>query len=128
MQTDTPSPQSQDAAAVLLVNPLMCRPGSTRLPLSVLNLAAVLEGRRPWQTLDGNRGPITGAALAALGARPHAMVGVTVMPGPQVAPAIEISLDDFYNGLHPADQAATSAAFADVAIANVRSRPSTTSA
>ena len=91
MQTDTPSPQSQDAGAVLLVNPLMCRPGSTRLPLSVLNLAAVLEGRRPWQILDGNRGPITGAALAALGARPHAMVGVTVMPGPQVAPAIEIS-------------------------------------
>ena len=91
MQTDTPSPQSQDAGAVLLVNPLMCRPGSTRLPLSVLNLAAVLEGRRPWQILDGNRGPITAAALAALGARPHAMVGVTVMPGPQVAPAIEIS-------------------------------------
>ena len=91
MQTDTPSPQSQDAGAVLLVNPLMCRPGSTRLPLSVLNLAAVLEGRRPWQILDGNRGPITGAALAALGARPHALVGVTVMPGPQVAPAIEIS-------------------------------------
>ena len=54
MQTDTPSPQSQDAGAVLLVNPLMCRPGSTRLPLSVLNLAAVLEGRRPWQILDGN--------------------------------------------------------------------------
>ena len=57
----------------------------------MLNLAAVLEGRRPWQILDGNRGPITSAALAALAERPHALVGVTVMPGPQVAPAIEIS-------------------------------------
>jgi radical SAM superfamily enzyme YgiQ (UPF0313 family) len=82
---------SQDTGAVLLINPLMCRPGSTRLPLSLLNLAAVLEGRRPWNILDGNLGPITGAALAALAERPHALVGVTVMPGPQVAPAIEIS-------------------------------------
>src|SRR5205085_8383211 len=78
-------------AAVLLVNPRMCRPGSTGLPLSVLNLAAVLEGRRPWRILDGNRGPIAGAALTALADCPHALVGVTVMPGPQVAPAIEIS-------------------------------------
>jgi hypothetical protein len=76
---------------VLLVNPRMSRPGGTRLPLSVLNLGAVLEGRHPWRILDGNLGPITGAALAALAERPHAMVGVTVMPGPQVAPAIEIS-------------------------------------
>jgi anaerobic magnesium-protoporphyrin IX monomethyl ester cyclase len=91
METDTLTPQSQGAGAVLLVNPLMCRPGSTRLPLSLLNLAAVLEGRRPWQILDGNRGPIISAALAALAERPHALVGVTVMPGPQVAPAIEIS-------------------------------------
>ena len=35
--------------------------------------------------------PIVDAALATLAARPHALVGVTVMPGPQVAPAIEIS-------------------------------------
>jgi radical SAM superfamily enzyme YgiQ (UPF0313 family) len=91
METDTPTQQSQQPGAVLLINPLMCRPHSTRLPLSLLNLGAVLEGRRPWRILDGNRGPITGAALAALAERPHALVGVTVMPGPQVAPAIEIS-------------------------------------
>src|SRR4051794_27850523 len=91
MQSDTLSKQSQAAGAVLLVNPYMCRPGSTRLPLSVLNLAAVLDGRHPWQILDGNLGPIADAARAALAARPHALVGVTVMPGPQVAPAIEIS-------------------------------------
>ena len=51
----------------------------------------MLEGRHPWRILDGNRGPILDAALATLAARPHALVGVTVMPGPQVAPAIEIS-------------------------------------
>jgi anaerobic magnesium-protoporphyrin IX monomethyl ester cyclase len=79
------------ASAVLLVNPHMCRPHSTRLPLSVLHLAAVLEGRHPWKILDGNLGPIRESALAALGESPHAMVGVTVMPGPQVATAIEIS-------------------------------------
>src|SRR4029079_416407 len=91
METDMPSPKRHDAGAVLLVNPRMSGPGNRRLPLSVLNLAAILEGRHPWQILDGNRGPITGDALAALAERPHALVGVTVMPGPQVAPAIEIS-------------------------------------
>ena len=91
MLSDTPHRQPADAAGVLLVNPQMCLPHSTRMPLSVLNLAAVLEGRHPWRILDGNRGPILDAALATLAARPHALVGVTVMPGPQVAPAIEIS-------------------------------------
>jgi len=62
------------------------------MPLSLLHLAAVLEGQRPWKILDGNfEGDLTGAALAALRGRPHALVGVTVMPGPQVAPAIEVS-------------------------------------
>jgi radical SAM superfamily enzyme YgiQ (UPF0313 family) len=69
----------------------MCKPWSTRLPLSILSLGAVLEGRHPWRILDGNLGPIRDAALRALRERPHALVGVTVMPGPQVAPAIEIS-------------------------------------
>jgi radical SAM superfamily enzyme YgiQ (UPF0313 family) len=91
MLPDTPTLRPKDAAAVLLINPRMASPRTTRLPLSLLNLAAVLEGRRDWRILDGNLGPITGAALAALAERPHALVGVTVMPGPQVAPAIEIS-------------------------------------
>jgi radical SAM superfamily enzyme YgiQ (UPF0313 family) len=93
MQSDTLPKPSQAAAApaVLLVNPRMARPSGTRMPLSVLNLGAVLEGRHPWRIVDGNLGPIVNAALAALAAEPHALVGVTVMPGPQVAPAIEIS-------------------------------------
>ena len=79
--------------AVLLINPQMCSPRSTRLPLSLLNLAAVLEGSRPWSIVDGN---IDAAAvqtsLATLAARPHSLVGVTVMPGPQVPTAIAVSL------------------------------------
>jgi hypothetical protein len=34
------------------------------MPLSLLHLGAVLEGRRPWRILDGNVGPIVDAALA----------------------------------------------------------------
>jgi radical SAM superfamily enzyme YgiQ (UPF0313 family) len=77
---------------VLLVNPRMSRPEKARLPLSLLNLGAVLEGRRPWRVVDGNiEADPVGAVLAALASEPHALLGVTVMPGPQVAPAIEIS-------------------------------------
>jgi radical SAM superfamily enzyme YgiQ (UPF0313 family) len=83
---------SMTAPAVLLINPRMSLPDSARLPLSVLNLAAVLEGRWPWSIVDGNvdADPVA-MALATLARQPHALVGVTVMPGPQVPTAIEIS-------------------------------------
>jgi radical SAM superfamily enzyme YgiQ (UPF0313 family) len=83
---------SRTLPGVLLLNPRMSRPGKARLPLSLLHLAAVLEGRRPWRIIDGNVEPdFVNAALAELRSRPYALVGVTVMPGPQVAPAIEVS-------------------------------------
>lgn len=76
---------------VLLVNPRICSPRSVRLPLSLLALGAVLEGRYAYRILDGNLDPdAVSAAIAALGSGP-AVVGLTVMPGPQVATAIEIS-------------------------------------
>jgi radical SAM superfamily enzyme YgiQ (UPF0313 family) len=78
--------------AILLVNPRMSSRDGMRLPLSVLSLGAVLEGQWPWSVVDGNLDPDpVGLALAALRAAPHALVGVTVMPGPQVPTAIEIS-------------------------------------
>jgi anaerobic magnesium-protoporphyrin IX monomethyl ester cyclase len=92
MLPELPKKPSGDAPAVLLINPRMCSPSSTRLPLSLLHLAAVLDGRHPWRILDGNVAPIERAALAALAARPHAAVGVTVMPGPQVATAVQVSM------------------------------------
>ena len=91
MLSDNARRPASDAGAVLLINPQMSRRASARIPLSVLHLAAVLEGQRPWQILDGNLGPIVLSALEALRARPHAFVGVTVMPGPQVVTAIAIS-------------------------------------
>ena len=77
---------------VLLVNPRMSRLEKARLPLSLLNLAAVLEGQRPWRIVDGNVDPDPiRTALTALAKHPCDLVGVTVMPGPQVAPAIALS-------------------------------------
>jgi anaerobic magnesium-protoporphyrin IX monomethyl ester cyclase len=77
---------------VLLLNPRICSKKSARLPLSLLSLGAVLEGKRDYQILDGNVEPLfLDRVLAALARTPHALVGVSVMPGPQVAPSIEIS-------------------------------------
>jgi anaerobic magnesium-protoporphyrin IX monomethyl ester cyclase len=77
---------------VILVNPRMCSPRSVRLPLSLLALGAVLDGKYDWRIVDGNVDPDpAGTLLRLLDEGPCALVGVTVMPGPQVAPAIELS-------------------------------------
>jgi anaerobic magnesium-protoporphyrin IX monomethyl ester cyclase len=81
---------------VVLVNPRMCSPRSVRLPLSVLALGAVLEGKHPYRIVDGNVDPdAAGSVLQAI-ARAGAdegtgLVAMTVMPGPQVGPAIAIA-------------------------------------
>src|SRR5262245_65826932 len=80
------------APAVLLINPRMGEARNAGLPLSLVHLGAALEGVWPWDIVDGKRAPDpVRAALARLSARPHALCGVTVMPGPQVMPAIELS-------------------------------------
>ncbi len=80
------------AAPVLLINPRVSSRAHARLPLSLLHLAAAINETRPWQILDGNQvDDLVGATLSALREKPHALVGLTVMPGPQVAPAIAIS-------------------------------------
>lgn len=79
---------------VLLINPRMCSRRSMRLPLSLLSLAAVLEGRFEYEILDGNRVADLGAAIGeALRRSPQAAAAVSVMPGPQVAPAIAVSTE-----------------------------------
>ena len=76
---------------VILVNPRMCSPRSVRLPLSLLALGAVLD-RWDWHVVDGNVDPdAAGTLLRLLDEKPTALVGMTVMPGPQVAPAIALS-------------------------------------
>lgn len=77
---------------LLLVNPRACSPRSVRMPLSLLALAAPLAGRREVRIVDGNLDPDPAAtALAAIAGRSCPAVGVTVMPGPQVATAIAFS-------------------------------------
>jgi radical SAM superfamily enzyme YgiQ (UPF0313 family) len=77
---------------MILVNPRICDRENIRLPLSVLALGAVLEDRYDYEIVDENVEPDgAGAVLRALAAGPCALVGLTVMPGPQVGPAIRIS-------------------------------------
>lgn len=78
--------------SVLLINPRMCSRRSVRMPLSLLALGAALEGRHDYRLLDGNidRAPVQ-TALDTLGSGDYGAVGLTVMPGPQVATAIEMS-------------------------------------
>src|SRR3954467_14409708 len=77
---------------VILVNPRMCRPSSVRLPLSLLALGAVLENKWDYEIVDGNLDSnAVGTILASMREGGTALVGITVMPGPQVPTAIEIS-------------------------------------
>ena len=77
---------------VLLINPRMCSQRSMRLPLSLLALGAALEGVCEYQIIDGNvdADPIQ-TASRALADGNVALIGISVMPGPQVAPAIQIA-------------------------------------
>jgi hypothetical protein len=74
-----------------LYNPLSTTPGKQPLPLSVLSLAALLEGRHDWTLIDANiehtpaRRIIELARAAPAGTR---MLGVTVMAGPQLEEAV----------------------------------------
>lgn len=77
---------------VLLINPRMCSRRSMRLPLSLLSLGAALEGRHEYEILDGNAdADAAGRALRAVAEDAVELVGVSVMPGPQVGPALQLS-------------------------------------
>lgn len=77
---------------IVLFNPISTSPGKQPLPLSLMALAAVLEGRHDWQLVDGNID--TDPASAILGAFANRgstpILAVTVMPGPQVAQAVSV--------------------------------------
>src|ERR1700746_331381 len=69
---------------IVLYNPKATRPRTRRFPLSILAIAAVLEGREEVAIVDGNLDPEpTNTLLALLRERPVEMLAVTVMPGPQ---------------------------------------------
>lgn len=76
---------------VLLFNPRSAN-GKYRIPNSVLQVAASIEGRYDWVIVDGNRERDPYAKIAAyLGTGEFRYVGMTVMPGPQLKQAIPFS-------------------------------------
>ncbi|HEY1471052.1 MAG TPA: radical SAM protein [Candidatus Acidoferrum sp.] len=74
---------------IILFNPRATRPRNRRLPLSVMALAAVLEGREEYRIVDGNLDENPTATILEL-IRHHnvEMLGVSVMPGPQMLAAM----------------------------------------
>src|SRR5574337_721516 len=75
---------------IVLYNPRATKPKNRRFPLSILALAAVLEGREEYVIVDGNLDPYPLQTLMELLGRNRVdLLAVTVMPGPQLAPAVE---------------------------------------
>lgn len=73
---------------IVLYNPKVTKPRNRRLPLSVLAIAAVLEGKKEYEIVDGNLDPNPTATIAKLiEVRSVEALGVTVMPGPQIMSA-----------------------------------------
>lgn len=75
---------------ILLYNPKATRFRNRRFPLSVLSIAAVLEGHEEYVIIDGNLDPHPTETLVTLmREKPVEMLAVTVMPGPQMRSAVE---------------------------------------
>jgi radical SAM superfamily enzyme YgiQ (UPF0313 family) len=75
---------------IILFNPKATKPKNRRFPLSVLALAAILEGREEYAIVDGNADPDpTGTILSLIDRNPVELLAVTVMPGPQMVAAID---------------------------------------
>jgi anaerobic magnesium-protoporphyrin IX monomethyl ester cyclase len=78
---------------VLLVNPRITSKRNARFPLSLLALAAALEGKCSCRIIDGNVDrDYIGAIGRALRETQFDAIGVTVMGGPQVRSAIDASI------------------------------------
>ena len=77
---------------IILLHPRSTRPKNRRFPLSVLALGAILEGKEDYQIVDGNIDPHPMETIEQI-AREHSleMLGVSVMPGPQMVQAIALS-------------------------------------
>jgi len=81
---------------IVLFNPASTTPGKQPLPLSLMALAGVLEARGDrWALVDGNISSDPAAEIIGqLSSVPRGdapLLGVTVMPGPQLAHAVAVS-------------------------------------
>src|SRR3984957_16771630 len=74
---------------ILFYNPKATKLRNRRLPLSILAIAAVLEGREEFAIGDGNIDPHPTESLLELIKERHVeLLAVTVMPGPQTVGAV----------------------------------------
>src|SRR6202166_2666803 len=85
---------------IILFNPRATRPRNRRLPLAILAIAAVLEGREEYEIVDGNLddNPLD-IILKLIATHDVELLGVSVMPGPQMVAAMEASRE--IRRLHP---------------------------
>lgn len=75
---------------IILYNPRATKPRNRRFPLSILALAAVLEGREEYRIVDGNVESDANAIIIDLiDQHKVELLGVSVMPGPQMGAALE---------------------------------------
>ncbi len=76
---------------ITLLNPRSAR-HNRRIPLSLLTVAAGLEGRMAYEILDENfESNVEQRIIESIRTKGTKYVGLTVMPGPQLVRAIEIS-------------------------------------
>lgn len=74
---------------IVFYNPRATRPRNRRLPLSILSIAAMLEGKEDYVIVDGNLDPHpTDTINALIRERPVELLAATVMPGPQTVGAV----------------------------------------
>lgn len=77
---------------IILFHPRATKPRNCRLPLAVLALAAVLEGREEYSLVDGNlEDDPTSVILNLIDRYDVELLGVSCMPGPQMVAAMETS-------------------------------------
>jgi radical SAM superfamily enzyme YgiQ (UPF0313 family) len=74
---------------IVFYNPKATRPRNRRFPLSILAIAAVLEGKEEYAIVDGNLDSHpTETLLALINEHSVELLAVTVMPGPQTVGAV----------------------------------------
>lgn len=77
---------------LILYNPVSTHPGKAPLPISLLSLGAVLEGRCDYEIVDGNLlADPPDQLLQILKDKQATALGITVMPGPQLNQAVPLS-------------------------------------
>jgi len=76
---------------ILLLHPRATSPRSRRYPLSILHVAAALDGKEPYAIVDGNVEADPWPSIERIMAEsPAEILGVSVMPGPQMVAALPL--------------------------------------